>query len=553
MGKRSSWSRRRVLAAGASGSVAGWLAPRAHGAEIAPGAKAPFKLLYNSDTTHILTCTSSWRPNKEPLADFMFEKTVDEAVDAGADAFLIAPGLGWVPWWPSQVLPLAEHCEWFKRRFNLPKASTSFTSYVLRGGDFLKLTVDRCHARGAACLVSFRLNDVHHKESADAPGNSHIASVPQFYSDHPQYRLGEQSRETQISWARHVQNWTIPEVREFKFRFIEELSRNYDLDGIELDFYRAAAYFRAGETTREQRRQIMTEFMGRVRRTLDDHARAGRRRWLSVRIPGQLSAHDAQGIDVQAFAAAGVDMFNLSASYHVEQTTSLPEIRRLVPGAAIYLELTHVVSFNGDTRNRSHRRTTTEIATTTAHLAYSRGADGLSLFNFQYYRDYRDPGQTAGDGPYTEPPFELLQVLRRPEAMASLPQHYFVGLMYRNDPRRAYPFPRRVKGGESLRYVLDLAPPAQGWRREGKMRLQARSSCPEGGIWQARINGQLLPATPDVGEPYPTVYTQMHGQAGEWLAWNVPVSALRPGLNEVVITCPPDTALELLGLDLSLP
>ncbi|WP_172683255.1 hypothetical protein [Verrucomicrobium spinosum] len=297
----------------------------------------------------------------------------------------------------------------------------------------------------------------------------------------------------------------------------------------------------------------MTEFMGRVRRTLDDHARAGRRRWLSVRIPGQLSAHDAQGIDVQAFAAAGVDMFNLSASYHVEQTTSLPEIRRLVPGAAIYLELTHVVSFNGDTRNRSHRRTTTEIATTTAHLAYSRGADGLSLFNFQYYRDYRDPGQTAGDGPYTEPPFELLQVLRRPEAMASLPQHYFVGLMYRNDPRRAYPFPRRVKGGESLRYVLDLAPPAQGWRREGKMRLQARSSCPEGGIWQARINGQLLPATPDVGEPYPTVYTQMHGQAGEWLAWNVPVSALRPGLNEVVITCPPDTALELLGLDLSLP
>lgn len=83
---------------------------------------SPFKLLYNSDTTHILTCTSSWRPNKEPLADFMFEKAVDEAVDAGADAFLIAPGLGWVPWWPSQVLPLAEHCEWFKKRFNLPKA-----------------------------------------------------------------------------------------------------------------------------------------------------------------------------------------------------------------------------------------------------------------------------------------------------------------------------------------------------------------------------------------------------------------------------------------------
>ncbi|HSJ02251.1 MAG TPA: family 10 glycosylhydrolase, partial [Verrucomicrobium sp.] len=282
----------------------------------APSTKSPFRLLYNSDTTHILSCTSAWRPTREPLRESMFVSAVDEALDAGADAFLIAPGLGWVPWWPSQVLPLAQHCEWFKQRFNLPKASTSFTNYVLQGGDFLKLTVDRCHEKGAACLASFRMNDVHHKESADTPGNSHVASVPQFYTDHPVYRLGGQPRATQMSWGRYVHNWALPEVREFKFRVIEELCRNYDLDGIELDFYRAAAYFRFQETTRAQRSGIMAEFVTRVRRALDDHARPGRRRWLSVRIPSQLAAHDALGIDVAAFAAAGVDMFNLSASYH---------------------------------------------------------------------------------------------------------------------------------------------------------------------------------------------------------------------------------------------
>lgn len=516
--------------------------------------RAPFKLLYNSDTTHILTCTSVWRPRKEPLQAFMFAKAVDESVEAGADAFLIAPGLGWVPWWPSQVLPLEEHTAWFRRHFQLPKAATSFTSFVLNGGDFLKLTVDRCHEKGAACLVSFRLNDVHHKETADHPGNSHIASVPRFYAEHPEFRLGEQPRATQISWARHVHNWAIPEVREFKFRFLEELCRLYDLDGVELDFYRAPAYFRAAETSREQRARIMSEFVARVRRTLDEHARPGRRRWLGVRIPARIAAHDALGVDVAAFAAAGVDFFNLSASYHVEQSTSLAEIRRRVPGAGIYLELTHVVSFNGDTRHRSHRRTTPEIYTTTAHLAHAWGADGVSLFNFQYYRDYRDPGQVGDDGPYAEPPFHLLADLRRPGDLGSRPQHYFTGSIYRTDPRRAYPFPRRVKGGETLVCRMDLAPPTGGWKQPGRLRLQAREAFPaarEG--WAAACNGHPLTASAQTGEPYPTPFIQMHGRPDEWLAWNVPHAALRDGENEITFSVPKDTTLELLGMDLALP
>jgi len=44
--------------------------------------KPPYRLLYNSDTTHILTCTSEWRLEGEQLSAQHFLESVDEAADA---------------------------------------------------------------------------------------------------------------------------------------------------------------------------------------------------------------------------------------------------------------------------------------------------------------------------------------------------------------------------------------------------------------------------------------------------------------------------------------
>ena len=52
------------------------------------------------------------------------------------------------------------------------------------------------------------------------------------------------------------------------------------------------------ETTSHERRQLMTEFVGRVRREFDRTARDGRRRWLCVRVPAMLESHDRLGIDL---------------------------------------------------------------------------------------------------------------------------------------------------------------------------------------------------------------------------------------------------------------
>ena len=89
---------------------------------------------------------------------------------------------------------------------------------------------------------------------------------------------------------------------------------------------------------------------------------------------------------------------------HGGQGRRAADFRRLVPEAAVYAEMGHAtwtgpkLGPGGDSAN--FRRTTPEQFQTTAHLACTRGGDGVSLFNFAYYREHGGPGR----GPFSEPP-----------------------------------------------------------------------------------------------------------------------------------------------------
>lgn len=501
-------------------------------------------MLYGSDTTHILSNTSPWHPRGAKLTPAMFAAAVDEAAEAGADAHLLQPGLGWVPWWPSQVLPLEEHVAWFRGHFG-SKHKSQFIDFLLAGGDLVQLTLERCRARGVAGFLSFRLNDAHHKTDADDPKKTRVDCVPRFYTERTDLRLGPQPEHPAYSAMLH--DWAKPEAREFKFRFIEELCRRYDLDGLELDFLRHPHLFRLAETKSAQRRAIVTEFVARVRRLLDETGRDGRHRWLCVRIPAHLAAHDKLGVDVAALAAAGVEMFDLSTYYHTEQRTSLAEIRRRVPGAAVYRELTQCTAHNGLIEGRSHRRTTAEQFATTAHLAYARGADGVALFNFQYFRaQSHEP-----DPPIVEPPFALVKELREPDRVAAAKQHWFIGRTYGEPRPPKRQLPRSVAPGVTATFKLDLAPPAGGWTSEGRLRIQAARPLPAG-KWSATFNGTALPSTGDVSEPYPNALTQLLGEPAALRAWSVPAALGRDGDNDVSFTHTGERAAEIVWLDLAL-
>ncbi len=510
-------------------------------------AKAPFRVLYSNDTTNTSGCTSPWHAKGEPFRPQMLEASVDEVAGL-VDAHFLQPGLGEVPMWPSKVLPLDEHYRWIKDTYG--QEPDIFGRYVLGGGDVVRIFLDRCRLRGQAAFISVRLNDAHHKEWVNAkPGEksgSVAMSVTKFYRDHPEYRIGPKLGSAQFQ----VLNWAIPEVPARKLALIVELCENYDLDGLELDFMRFYSFFPRDKMTGEQRRAIMTGFVRKVRSVLDRTAREGRRRWLCARVPGFLSALDPLGLDLAALAAAGLDMVNLSVSYFTAQHMEVAAIRALVPQTALYVEMCHS-TWNGPKLTAGYdvfpfRRATVEQLATTAHLASARGADGVSLFNFAYHREHGGVGR----GPFNEPPFEILPRLADREWLAKQPQHWFLGPGWENPFAKPAVLPRKLEAGQTTAFTLDLAPPAGGWKKDGRLRVQTLEPMSEKHL-AVTLNGVALTTVADISEPFPNPYPPMLGAPEALLAWLVPARMLRDGGNRVEVTRPVGESVNLAFVDLA--
>jgi len=509
------------------------------------------RLYFNDDTTHIGSCISPYHPKGRghPLSDSMFRGPVDEAADAGVDVYLLQPGTGWVPWWPSKVLPFEVQDRWFKAHYG-HQGRGAFISYVAKGNDFIKTMEEQTHKRGMRFYLSFRLNDAHHLHQANNVKTVQLSYLCQLYVEHPEYRIGRAPGQSSV-FMEWIQNWAFKEVRDYKFNQIVELCENYRIDGLELDFMRHAAFFNTGKTTAAKRRDIMTEFVRKVRKTLDRTAGAGAHRVLMVKIPLHLECHDSLGVDMKTLRSAGVDVFNLASFNATEQMTEIAQMRRLVPDAGLTLQMTYISSTIRDHKEKRwiRRRTTPEQFFTGAHLAYSRGADAVSLFNFQYYR----PIVHDNEGPFSEPPFNIIKILKDPKLVARQPQHYILATLEDDHPLyRKRELPVDLSKGKSALFSLDMAPPSGGWAKKGKLRIQASKALDPRGAWTATLNGTKLKSTQDVSEPYPNPYTQALGAPNQLRAWVVPASILKDGFNKLEIRQTTGSPSRIFFVDLSI-
>ena len=520
--------------------------------------KAPFRALFSNDTTNITTCTSPYHRKGEPFRQEMLEASVDETAGRGVDVHMIQPGVAVVPWWKSRQYPYEEHVQWFEETYDVDIRSNPYAQYMLTGGDIVQACVNRCRRRGLAPFVSLRMNDPHGKEFVDGGTGSDIPEIPglaahcinRLYREHPEYRIGTEV--DMAHWGTRVLSWIHPEVREWMFGFVREICEGYDIDGLELDFMRHFNYFRDGEATREQRVSIMTEFVSRTRDALDRTAKPGQHRWLCARVPCCLALMDTLGLDMPALVEAGLDMVNLSPSYYTVQQTDLRQIRRLAPDAALYLEMCHTTMLRGmDSGGYDDflfRRTTGEQYYTAAHLAYARGADGVSFFNFVYYREHG----VGERGPFYEPPFDVFENIGDPAWVARQPQHYFIGHNDTPPVSDTLKMPRSVEPGQTSTFGLDMAPPAGGWKQDGRLRIQAESDLGET-RWKSMMNSVELEETQDRSEPYENPYPPLLGTHEEHRAWIVPRAILKDGTNMVEVTMTEgENATELVFLDLAL-
>jgi hypothetical protein len=489
--------------------------------------KAPYRLLFNNDTTNCTNVKSPWNKKGEPFTEKKLVASIEEVAGKGVDCYLLSPGLGWVPWWQSEVDP--DYFDWWEKKTGLKvdDEKQGFVKYVHQGGDMVQVLIDACRKHGMAPFVSFRMNDVHHQENYVLKNHRSLVTC-RLYWEHPEWHLDRDHPKRKGYYGLRGMDWAIPEVRAYKLALLRELATKYDLAGLELDFLRHSAYFRKNMPP-AKRIEIMTQFVAEVRKALDE--KKGNRRWLCVRIPITVKDHEELGIDVKKLYDAGVDMFNLSCWYDTTQITDTARVRKPIPNAAIYVEMTHVTGRNPHFCQSKraygtveHPRTSDEQFYTTARLAQARGADGMSLFNFVYYRMHRPPIVKN-----EEPPFHVLPKLIDRDFLAKQPPYYYL-----SDAPYSRRLPRTFKKGQSRWFYLDMLPLANG----KTLRLRIHATKPVGASrFNVKVNGTKLKPADDVSAFYKNPYDKMTSpDAKHRLAWELPAKVILDGRNEIVLT-----------------
>jgi len=508
------------------------------------GPKAPFRLLYNNDTTNTVGVVSPWHEEGEPFREDMLVASIEEVTGTRVDAYMLSPGMGWVPWWQSEVD--AGFYDWWRARTGLEVVGwggNGYDRYVAEGGDMVQVLDDTCRKRSMAPFVSLRLNDVHLQENYARTNQASLVSC-RLYVEHPEWHIDPDHPKKEGYYKRRGMDWAIPEVRDYKLALLEELSAKYGLAGLELDFLRDDTLF-VDEMPEQDRIEIVTEFVAQVRRALD--RKQHQRRWLCVRIPLQLSAHPRIGLDVQRLHGVGVDMLNLSGWYHTPQRSDVEGVRKLAPHAAIYLEMTHsagghpyflepgLYGTNGNPRTSDHH------FYTTARLAHRRGADGLSLFNFVYYR----MGHRS-DVPVMEPPFHVLPKLNDPGFLARQNAYYVLGgLAYFRQ------VPRVLATDKPVTFDLDMLPTPSDRpsNQAARVRLHTEEALTSAHTFTVQFNGCALDACPDTtrffGNPFdPMISPPEHRQA-----WYLPEDRVRDGINRLKVELQEGPPVKVIYVD----
>lgn len=505
-----------------------------------PPEKAPFKVLYSNDFTNLGIVSPYHRKGSAFERGDLRESVLETK---GAGVHMLQPAHGQVPWWPSEIYPLATHHAWWAEHYGVPVEEQRIPAQhreIMAGWDPFADYLSACREVGQRAFVSMRLNDTHHlQHAADARCQAGYHSISRFYVEHPEYRL--KGLGSGLDWGR-------PEVREAMFGYIEEICKAYDLDGFELDFMRFPNFFRDDHPL-DDRVRIITGFVSRVSGVLGNRRPGKRKRWLGARVPGRLEQMGEVGICLPKMVDAGVDMVNLSASFFTGPYHDVRAVRGLLPDAAIYVEMCHttltgsVVDAKGGD-NFTFLRTTDQQYYTAAHMAYEQGADGVSLFNFVYTREHGS--NTAVRGPWHEPPFHILPHLGDRVWLARQPQWYVLANTW-----GAKPFPSRVEPTEPLVCRLDMAP-GSSHVADGVLRLLSKGTEPMG-TWTVLLNGDVLPELPVVSKPLPHPYDANLNLSGTYLCFELPRRVVRRGANHLVLVPRGEARAAIDYLDAVLP
>lgn len=253
------------------------------------------------------------------------------------------------------------------------------------GTDHKEIISKWCRDHGKEFFWSLRMNDMH-----DSWGGR---SISEFKQQRSEWLVGTAEQPPPHGkWT--AWDYGQPEVREMVFRLIEETCLNYDLDGIELDFWRFPMLFRKvaeGGIAGDGDCAAITDLMRRIRdMTARVTLKRGRAILVAVRVPDSVGYCKDISIDLETWMQSGlVDILIPGGDFRLNEWESSVDLARR-HGVKVYpsLEISRLGGTHRKDRSTPARLLRESPAGYAARAAnaWNAGADGIHSFNMSWSR-----------------------------------------------------------------------------------------------------------------------------------------------------------------------
>lgn len=259
-----------------------------------------------------------------------------------------------------------------------PKMRNIAQELIDQGTDCFQAVVDFARRQKMECFWSMRMNDTHDTEHR--PDKPYLLFPPLKYQ-HPDWLVGEPVKRTPFGRWSSV-DYARPEIRDLAFRYIEEVCRNYDVDGVELDFFRHLCYFKSvaqGGVASDAERQMMTDLMRRVRQMTEQiGCRRGRPILVMIRVPDSVEFSRDMGLDVERWLEEGLADLLVTTCYFQLNRWQYSVALGHKYGVPVYAGLSEARVLGQNRFNRDQ----IECYRGRALNAWAAGADGIYVFNY---------------------------------------------------------------------------------------------------------------------------------------------------------------------------
>ena len=258
-----------------------------------------------------------------------------------------------------------------------------------RGEDPYTAIVERGHQMGIHVYCSIRMNDNHFWSDTgrQAPplkpeemATTARPGLTRLRKDHPEWCLGVDGAP---KWAATSWNMAIPEVREYRLRYISEACRLADWDGVELDWQRHA--FHLPEHDAYRLRYTLTDLQRAVRSLADDvTAERSKPFHVAVRVGASRETCRKIGYDIETWMGDGLcDIVATTANSGTDPGVEVESFLELGKRRGISL----YPGFDSHGESGAGRLTGSNTWRKAWYRGlakgyFDRGADGVHIFNW---------------------------------------------------------------------------------------------------------------------------------------------------------------------------